>query len=61
MVMFERSVLGLDVGSHSLKAVELRVSPRSLVPGQFRIHPRVDTESPVAEHIQRFIDFRFDR
>ena len=55
MVMFERSVLGLDVGSHSLKAVELRVSPRSLAPGQFRIHLRVDTESPVAEHIQRFI------
>ena len=55
MVMFERSVLGLDVGSHSLKAVELRVSPRSLAPGQFRRHPRLDTASPVAEHIHRFI------
>lgn len=55
MAMFERSVLGLDVGSHSLKAVELRVSPRSLAPGQFRQHPRLDAASPVAEHIQRFI------
>jgi general secretion pathway protein L len=55
MVMFERSVLGLDVGSHSLKAVELRVSPRLLAPGQFRLHPRIDTETPVAQHIQRFI------
>jgi general secretion pathway protein L len=55
MVMFERSVLGLDVGSQSLKAVELRISPRSLAPGPFRIHPRLDEASPVAEHIQRFI------
>ena len=53
--MFERSVLGLDVGSHSLKAVELRISPRSLAPGQFRVHPRVDPSSPVAEQIRRFI------
>lgn len=53
--MFERSVLGLDIGSQSLKAVELLISPRSLVPGQFRIHPRLDTETPVAEHIQRFV------
>jgi type IV pilus assembly protein PilM len=55
MVMFERSVLGLDVGSHSLKAVELLVSPRHLAPGQFRLHPRIDAESPIAEHLQRFI------
>lgn len=55
MVMFERSVLGLDVGSHSLKAVELRISPRQLAPGQFRLHPRVDATSPVVDHIQRFI------
>jgi type IV pilus assembly protein PilM len=55
MALFERSVLGLDVGSHSLKAVELKVSPRSLSAGQFRIHPRVDTTSPIAEHVQRFV------
>jgi len=53
--MFERSVLGLDVGSHSLKASELRVSPRLLAPGQFRVHPRIDLDTPVAEHVQRFI------
>lgn len=53
--MFERSVLGLDLGSHGLKAVELKVSPRTIAPGQFRVHPRVDTSSPLAEHIQRFV------
>ncbi len=53
--LFERSVLGLDVGSHGLKAVELKVSPRSLAPGQFRIHPRVDATSPISEHLQRFV------
>jgi type IV pilus assembly protein PilM len=55
MAMFERSVLGLDVGSHSLKAVELKVSPRDLAPGVFRVHPRIDPSTPLAEHIQRFI------
>jgi general secretion pathway protein L len=55
MALFERSVLGLDVGSHDLKAVELKVSPRSLAPGQFRVHPRVDADSPIAEHLQRFL------
>ena len=53
--LFERSVLGLDIGSFGLKAVELRVSPRSLAPGQFRVHPRVDAEAPISEHLQRFI------
>ncbi|MBJ20791.1 MAG: pilus assembly protein PilM [bacterium] len=53
--LFERSVLGLDAGSHGLKAVELRVSPRNLTPGQFRIHPRVDATSNVSDHLQRFI------
>ncbi|MBY0402010.1 hypothetical protein K2X89_17080, partial [Myxococcota bacterium] len=55
MAIFERSVLGLDVGAHTLKAVELRVSPRSLEPGQFRVHPRVDATAPVPEHLQRFV------
>ncbi|MBW2496714.1 MAG: pilus assembly protein PilM [Deltaproteobacteria bacterium] len=55
MGLFERSVLGLDVGSHDLKAVELKVSPRSLDPGQFRVHPRVDAGTPLSEHIQRFL------
>ncbi len=55
MAIFERSVLGLDLGSHTLKAVELRVSPRNLEPGQFRVHPRIDQAAPLAEHLQRFI------
>ena len=55
MAIFERSVLGLDAGSHTLKAVELRVSPRSLEPGQFRVHPRIDLNAPLAEHLQRFV------
>jgi general secretion pathway protein L len=55
MVMFERSVLGLDVGSQNLKAVELRVSPRLLAPGQFRLHQRHDAQAPTAEHLHRFI------
>lgn len=53
--LFERSVLGLDVGSHGIKAVELKVSPRSLAPGQYRVHPRVDGEAPLLDHLQRFI------
>lgn len=53
--LFERSVLGLDVGSHGIKAVELKVSPRSLAAGQFRIHPRIDADAPISEHLGRFI------
>ncbi len=53
--LFERSVLGLDMGSHGIKAVELKVSPRSLAPGQFRIHPRVDADAPISDHLGRFI------
>ncbi|MEM9174207.1 MAG: pilus assembly protein PilM [Myxococcota bacterium] len=52
--LFERSVLGLDVGSHGIKAVELKVSPRSVSPGQYRVHPRVDGEAPLGDHLQRF-------
>ena len=53
--LFERSVLGLDVGSHGIKAAELKVSPRDLTAGQFRVHPRIDAEAPLDEHLQRFI------
>ena len=48
-------MLGLDMGSHGIKAVELKVSPRSLAPGQFRIHPRVDADAPIADHLGRFV------
>ena len=50
-----KSVLGLDVGSHSVKAVELRQTFRGLEPVQMRIHPRVDPEAPEAESLRRFI------
>lgn len=53
--LFERSVLGLDVGSHGLKAVELKVSPRHIAPGQYRVHPRVDASAPLDEHLKRFL------
>ena len=53
--LFERSVLGLDVGSHGIKAVELKVSPRTVAPGQYRVHPRVDTQAPLRDHLQRFL------
>lgn len=55
MAILERSVLGLDLGAHTLKAVELRVSPRSLEPGQLRVHPRIDATTPIGEHLQRFV------
>ena len=43
-----KSVLGLDVGSHSVKAVELRQTFRGLEPAQMRVHPRADPD-PVLE------------
>lgn len=52
---FERSVLGLDVGSHGIKAVELKVSPRSLGAGQCRVHPRADVDAPLDDHLRRFV------
>lgn len=53
--MFERSVLGLDIGGQSLKAVELKISPRRLAPGKFRVHPRLEENSSAAEDIRNFI------
>ena len=50
-----KNVLGLDLGSHTLKAVELRQTLRGLEPVQLRVHPRADPEAPLAEVLQRFI------
>jgi len=50
-----KNVLGLDLGSHTLKAVELRQTLRGLEPVQLRVHPRSDTEAPLAESLQRFL------
>lgn len=50
-----KNVLGLDVGSHTLKAVELRQTLRGLEPVQLRVHPRADPEAELAEVLQRFL------
>lgn len=55
MAVFERSVLGLDLGSHSLKAAELKISPRSLEAGAFRAQPRADAEAPWPAQLERFL------
>jgi general secretion pathway protein L len=50
-----KNVLGLDLGSHTLKAVELRQTLRGLEPVQLRIQPRADEEAPIAESLHRFV------
>ena len=50
-----KNVLGLDLGSHSIKAVELRQTLRGLEPVQLRLHPRVDSEVGLAEEVRRLI------
>lgn len=50
-----KNVLGLDLGSHSIKAVELAQSFRSLEAVQLRMLPRADEEMPLPELMQRFV------
>lgn len=50
-----KTVLGLDLGSQTLKAVELRQTLRGLEPVQFRLHPRTDPDLPLEEEIRRFV------
>ena len=50
-----KNVLGLDVGSHSVKAVELRQTLRGLEPVQLRVHPRADPDAPESESLRRFV------
>ena len=50
-----KNVLGLDVGSHTVKAVELRQTLRALEPVQLRVHPRVDPDAPLSELLRRFV------
>ena len=47
------NVLGLDLGTHTIKAVELKQSLRTTEPVQLREHPRVDPEAPVSELLAR--------
>ncbi len=49
-----KNVLGLDLGSHSIKAVELQQSFRGASAAQMRSLPRVDDEIPLPELIRRF-------
>ncbi|MBW2269171.1 MAG: pilus assembly protein PilM [Deltaproteobacteria bacterium] len=50
-----RNVLGLDLGSHSLKAVEFRQSLRSCEAVQLRSLPRPDSSTALPELLQRFV------
>ena len=50
-----KNVLGLDLGSHSLKAVELQQSLRSLAAVHVRSVPRED-DQPLAEVLRRFVE-----
>jgi general secretion pathway protein L len=50
-----KTVLGLDIGSHTVKGVELRQTFRGLEPVQLRVHPRADPDAPLAELLRRFV------
>ena len=49
------NILGLDIGSHSLKAVEFRNTLRGFEAVAMRIFPRANSDAPLAELIQHFI------
>jgi Tfp pilus assembly PilM family ATPase len=49
------NILGLDVGSHSLKAVEFRHTLRGFEAVAMRIFPRANSEAPLAELVQHFV------
>lgn len=48
------SVVGLDLGSHTIKAVELRQTLRGVETAQLRIHPRPTPDGPLTELLPRF-------
>ncbi len=50
-----KNVVGLDLGSHTIKAVELRQTLRGLEPVQLRLHPRADADAELGEVLRRFI------
>lgn len=51
-----KTVTGLDLGSHSIKAVELRQGLRGLEFLQSQASPRAEETTPLAESIQEFIE-----
>ena len=50
-----KNVLGLDLGSHGIKAVELQQTFRGAAAAQMRSLPRVGDEVPLPELIRRFV------
>lgn len=50
-----KNVLGLDIGSHTVKAVELRQTLRGVEPVQLRMQPRVDSEEPLQGLLRSFL------
>ncbi len=50
-----KNVLGLDLGAHTIKAVELRQTLRDIEPVQLRLHPRPDDEAPLHETLRPFV------
>ena len=51
-----KNVLGLDLGAHNIKAVELRQTFRGLEPVQMRVHPRALPDAPLPELLRRFVN-----
>jgi len=51
-----KTVLGLDLGSHSLKAVEFRQTLRGVEAVQLRTLPRPADEVPLPELLRRFVE-----
>jgi general secretion pathway protein L len=49
-----KNVVGLDLGSHAIKAVELRQTLRGLEPVQLRLHPQAEADSERPEVLRRF-------
>ena len=49
------NILGLDIGSHSLKAVEFRNTLRGFEAVAMRIFPRANSDAPLAELVQHFV------
>lgn len=50
-----KNVVGLDMGTHSLKAVEVHQTLRGFEVVSLRTLPRRDVETPLAELVQRFV------
>ena len=50
-----KNVLGLDLGSHSIKAVEFRQTLRGLEPVQMRMQPRPPADVPAGQALREFI------